>query len=218
MPPKQKKKKVETRVTTYPKSAEKVRDKVNLRSISQIYSHSWCRLAANSTQEKLRDVDESTALAEKTPDVELLLNDSQAVPNYFGVIVHFGVRLYITESGLEALPDLAKLLRKALKTDKIPPEERVLVEVEAQYFLEMLILDNKGITNKDIEAFAHHNAPNFAWGLWREFVHSASGRMGIPAITLNILLPGALRPKDSSEEDSKASNTKKPKKSKSTKK
>lgn len=209
MPPKPQKHKDTKATARYPKNAIRVRDKTELMAINQIFGHSWCRAGTDLILERLKDTKGATAKEDRQPKVDLLLDDSQGFPNSFGVIVQFGFRRMLTEEGLEALPDLTESLKAALESDEIPPAERIMVNVEANYFLEMYLMDNKGITEEDIWDYARHNAPNFAWGLWREFVHSATGRMGIPAVTLGVLLPSGLRPKPEADTNEKPKPVKK---------
>jgi preprotein translocase subunit SecB len=70
---------------------------------------------------------------------------------------------------------------------RTPTEE---VTVSAVYRVEYSLEPGVALADADVEAFARINSTYNVWPYWREFVQSATTRMGFPALTLPTLTVG----------------------------
>lgn len=68
------------------------------------------------------------------------------------------------------------------------PPAMEAVSISASFQLQYELAPEAKLTEAEIEAFAKINSTFNAWPYWREFVHNATTRMGLPALTLPLLL------------------------------
>lgn len=72
--------------------------------------------------------------------------------------------------------------------------EADLVRIEAEYCLQYRLSSFADVRKQHIDAFGRLNGLYNAWPYWREFVQSATVRMGLPPLTIPVLPPvGAKR-------------------------
>jgi hypothetical protein len=72
--------------------------------------------------------------------------------------------------------------------------ENSLMEIEARFLLTYAVNSMEGLTKEHFDAFAEHNGIFNVWPYWREYVQSATLRMGLPALTVPVYRIGAKRP------------------------
>ena len=73
-----------------------------------------------------------------------------------------------------------------LKANPEDDKDSTVINISASFLVAYKMEEFKTFVNKDLKCFADNNGIYNAWPFWREFVQSASVRMGLPAITLPV--------------------------------
>ena len=75
-----------------------------------------------------------------------------------------------------------------LTVDALPQGEspEPLLHVDGRFLLVYVLRTTDGITDEHCDAFAEYNAIFNAWPYWREYVQSATVRMGLPGLILPV--------------------------------
>jgi hypothetical protein len=68
-------------------------------------------------------------------------------------------------------------------------DDRPLVDITADYRLMYELIDDQQLPDSAIQCFAELNGPYNAWPYWREFVQSATGRIGMASVVLPVYRP-----------------------------
>jgi preprotein translocase subunit SecB len=69
---------------------------------------------------------------------------------------------------------------------KLEKEPDPVVNVDASFLLVYELIDLEGLTDEHFRQFANVNGLFNAWPYWREYVQSATIRMGLPALTIPV--------------------------------
>lgn len=154
------------------KAAKAVRDSVSLRNVHFMHTSTFVGPFADDIYTLVEQGEIETRI-EYQVSARLFTDKPHRAGDSFIVGCDMGIREVIDDP----------------ESDAGSQGQDVVFSVEAKIALNYDVGRKSGLTKRGKEIFARENGPFNAWSFWREFVHNATWRMGIPPVSLPMMIP-----------------------------
>ncbi|MEX2141312.1 MAG: hypothetical protein WD894_18750 [Pirellulales bacterium] len=148
-----------------------------------------------SKSRKKERVDRRCSLLElRLTESTLTLGQEMRVNELPGTI---NVNITVGHLSEESLSQLAARIAFTL-TARYAPSEAAIISIQATYVLVYKVEPLVGLSDPEKTEFAQKTGLFHCWPFWREYVHSSTTRMGLPAMRMPLLVPQQLTFKNES--------------------